>query len=128
MKLQQLHDILAELANSGYDRSKLFFDHGAGVGNLCSWRGSYDCLSVEHRAANEATSTVSELLAETKDALSGRRFYGYKGGWFTMKPDTPIYADDWGECNYNVVIALEKNTKTDDWIVKTTNVKEFIFR
>lgn len=72
------------------------FDNGSVPSRLISWRGRYNELSLDHVDDGSPPPTVGDLLRDAKQALGGT-FEGYKGGDYTMGPDTPIWADPWGE-------------------------------
>ena len=74
------------------------FDDGDYVGPLVSWRGIYAQLTLP--TAREPW-TVEALLKDARDAVGGV-FAGYKGGDYVMDESTPVWADDYGRCQYRV--------------------------
>lgn len=96
MNLQALHDTLAVMPADAL----VEFEGGPGVAGLDSWRGSYDELTLTHASTEwRKPVTAGELHQQAEDALNGKTFEGYKGGTYTMRPTTPVWGDDYGECS-----------------------------
>ena len=74
------------------------FDDGDNVGPLISWRGVYAQLTPPN--AREPW-TVQDLLKDARGAI-GSVYTGYKGGDYVMDESTPVWADDYGRCQYRV--------------------------
>lgn len=68
------------------------FSDGTPPGEFASWRGVYAQLTL---CPGKEPVTVGELLAAAV-AADGGEFYGYKGGYFTMDRNTPVWSDRWG--------------------------------
>ena len=68
------------------------FSHGGSPTEPHSYRGYYSDLSFE--TTNEVVS-VERFLDGLKNCV-GRIFEGYKGGDFTMKGSTPLWAASYG--------------------------------
>lgn len=62
-----------------------------------SWRGIYAEAAIGHENCQIAPS-VTEILLKLREAIDGRKYFGYKGGEFTFDRDTPLHVDNWGEC------------------------------
>lgn len=78
------------------------FDDGTSPGDLASWRGRYEQLTL---TTGDALVDVSTLLVDARSAI-GREFEGYKGGTFTMDEDSPVWADDYGQANGRGIIGI----------------------
>lgn len=79
-----------------------------------SWRGLYNCLSLDYYGANNHTS--AQVLYNMAVEATNKVFTGYKGGEFKMDLNTPIYQANYGEC-YAV--------RNDEWTtVKVVGVKD----
>jgi len=59
-----------------------------------SWRGVYAELSF----APAENVSVASMLAAAREAV-GKEYTGYKGGEYTMSPDTAVHLDHYGECS-----------------------------
>lgn len=59
-----------------------------------SWRGVYAELSF----APAENVSVASMLVAAKEAV-GKEYTGYKGGEYTMGPDTAVHLDHYGECS-----------------------------
>lgn len=97
MNLSTYTDTLASLPPD----LPVFFDNGHPAAKLISWRGDYAQLSLDiadRYNADADASTVAALLADAYDANYGD-FQGYKGGTYTMRPSTTVWADPYGECD-----------------------------
>lgn len=83
------------------------FDHGGSPGELHSYRGFYEDLSMEPR---EDKRLANELLAECRAAY-GKTFVGYKGGDYRMADDTPLWSAHYGRTGRAIVGAKVGRTK-----------------
>ncbi len=92
------------------------FEDGTIPQTLDSWRGSYNCLSLEYEA--EGNKSSYELYRQCFNA-NGSMFTGYKGGDFIMDSDTPIYKANYGECgNSEKIVGIRKEKDKIILIVK----------
>ena len=92
MNLQTLIETLSALDPT----LPLRFDDGRLVRGLCSWRGSYDQLTIDTVWGDDDEGlTVGGLLADAQAAV-GKTFEGYKGGDYVMFPHTAVWADEYG--------------------------------
>ena len=98
------------------------FDFGRPVGPLISWRGVYAELSLSHGDVG-STTTVGEALDDARKAVGGV-FTGYKGGDFTMGPDSEVWADDYGSAGGTCPIGTRVEK---DKVVVITAVDEDIW-
>ena len=67
-----------------------------GLGELHSYRGYYNELAFEPSPEQE---TASSLLKRCVDAV-GQVFMGYKGGYFMMNKDTPLWISPYGHSGH----------------------------
>lgn len=95
MKLGDLIDTLAAFEPD----MPILFDNGRPVGPLMSWRGVYAELTLTTGDERDSRTTVGEVLKDAQEA-DGKTFTGYKGGDFGMSRCTPVWADDYGDCDY----------------------------
>lgn len=70
-----------------------------------SYRGYYEQLALGFK--EDASMTVSELLESAKKAL-GHTFEGYKGGFYTMFKNTPVWAANYGRSNSTAIIGVKE--------------------
>jgi hypothetical protein len=96
------------------------FQGGSNPSAFISWRGRYEELSLAPGGADEMTA--AELLAKAH-AADGAEFRGYKGGDFTMSRSTPVWADDYGDCNYNAITDMYLSDSTV--LIVTTCIAEY---
>jgi hypothetical protein len=75
---------------------------GGNAGWLMSYRGYYDQLAL---GTGTEVRTVVEVLDDCRSAI-GRTFEGYKGGNFTMRPHTPVWADEYGQYSSNAIVGV----------------------
>lgn len=66
-------------------------------GRWGSYRGYYEDMALEPAEADAGENTVGALRATLADAL-GQTLYGYKGGEYTVTPDTLLWIAEWGDC------------------------------
>lgn len=101
----RLGDLIDTLSNF-HDATPIRYEGAIGrpVGPLMSWRGRYNELTLTpaNEGDSDIRSTVGEVLADAKAAV-GATFTGYKGGEYVMDRDTPVWADDYGDCDYWMV-------------------------
>lgn len=91
------------------------FSNGVTPTRFASWRGRYNDLTLYHGGSwnrspdddpgytEDPECTVRDLLQLAREA-DGGTFQGYKGGDYTMRLDTPIWADDYGCCDYMAIV------------------------
>jgi hypothetical protein len=99
MTLQDLIGTLAAMPTGAAVR----LDSGRTPTRLCSWRGAYSQLSLGSEP--DGAKAVSDLLNDARSAI-GREFTGYHGGEYAMSGDTPMWADEWGFCDYNALTGV----------------------
>lgn len=102
MNLQELTDALGRFDPA----ANVWLDFGGRPIELVSWRGVYSELSLDWDADQFPPTPVAVLLTDCRAALAGKVFQGYKGGEFTMRPDTPVYADRWGDSNHQHLVGV----------------------
>lgn len=90
------------------------------VGKLTSWRGAYAELTIPY--ADDGPHTIAQLLKDAEAAV-GRMFTGYKGGEYIMTANTPVWADDYGSCHYNVPTGFSIHEGAAQ--LHTTNIREY---
>lgn len=85
-----------------------------------SWRGSYNepALGWAEPGNGLYAPTVEKLIKELEESISGKLYYGWKGGEYTFTGDDTLHIDNPGRCNnveikevedrgYQVLIHLE---------------------
>lgn len=95
-----------------------------------SWRGDYGelALSYEHGdtirfVMEKPLPTVGDLLKAAHEA-NGRTFTGYKGGNFTMGPETEIWVAQYGESGETVLDGTKK-TSYGNTVILITKHREY---
>ena len=88
----------------------VFFDFpNAFPVGLDGWRGIYAELAITHTPRTDSeVLTASQFLDMCRSALGGT-FEGYKGGYYTMTEDTPLWVDDSGEYNNCALVDVITN-------------------
>jgi hypothetical protein len=116
MRLGDLIQTLSELPAA----ASIVREDGTHPGPLTSWRGRYNELTLP---PGDEPCTVGDVLADARAAI-GKTFVGYKGGDYVMGGDTPVWADDYGDCNYDVIKSV---TVTPEHVVLTLdNVADYV--
>jgi len=77
---------------------------------LCSYRGYYEDLSIDHDSGAGET-TVKQLLEMFEEAV-GKTYTGYKGGDFTMNRRTLVWVAPWGSTGRMLSDVKEENGVT----------------
>jgi hypothetical protein len=72
---------------------------------LDSWRGSYDELALGWATGYEENAKADKLLAHLKSAV-GLGFEGYKGGYFKMTENTPVWVANYGRAGDTAVVGV----------------------
>jgi hypothetical protein len=98
------------------------FANGDNVGPLTTWRGDYRKVTIP--VCDYTVMSVAELLVDAAEVMNGREMIGYKGGEFYMNENTPVYADDYGQCTYEVPAGIV--VAGDTVIIATYNVAEYV--
>lgn len=75
--------------------ARVRFDYGAFPNSFASWRGDYSQLTLVPGGIAPGLS-VAGLLKQAHSA-DGGVFEAWKGGEYTMRRDTPVWADPRGE-------------------------------
>lgn len=71
-----------------------------GVGELGSWRGSYDLPAITYESGNKIGSQIAQELTESLK----EQHYGYKGGEYRYYRNDEFYVSAYGCCSeYKVV-------------------------
>lgn len=92
-------------ANPG---AQVLFDFcGTSPTTVASYRGWYDHLALGWSDSFDGDwPNVADLLADLEAALS-TRFIAYKGGEYTMTPNTPLWVDRWGDATGTGIVGIE---------------------
>ncbi len=85
---------LCQVLSAAPQDSKVVLDHNLSVspGSPDSYRGYYSDLAF---APSSEPITVKDFKAVCQDCL-GKTFEGYKGGDYTMGPETPLWLSSYG--------------------------------
>lgn len=78
-----------------------------------SWRGSYSELALSYEGGKDGLNR--DQFIDLLRAAVGKQYYGYKGGYFLMTEDTPVWVSNYGEacdtavtgvkdCGYRIVL------------------------
>ena len=67
-----------------------------------SYRGRYDELALSYCVDSESNFPVRALIARLNSVI-GSELEGYKGGFFRMTKDTPVWASNWGRTGVPIV-------------------------
>jgi hypothetical protein len=86
-----------------------------------SWRGSYDMPAVGW--TREGTITVADFVSELKEAISGIKYPGYKGGLYTFDRTQELHVDNYGE--YTETIITKVKNKRHFVVLKTKHREYF---
>ena len=77
-----------------------------------SYRGFYEDLAFE---PGEGAATAGELLTRCRSAV-GECFRGYKGGYYTMNCDTPLWIAHYGRCGDRFIsISADEGIETQPY-------------
>lgn len=98
-----------------------FFDTDYTVGDLCSWRGSYDIPSITYITGNKTGKEIAEQLEEQLK----QKHHGYKGGENTYYPDDVFYVSLWGSCQEFKVVGFEVDKDSEDTILLMTKIDKY---
>lgn len=104
------------------------FDFGGTPRDLHSWRGSYEELAIgwSHKDYYEGGQTernikYKDFLAMLEEAV-GKKYQGWKGGWYRMSKDTPVWVSKDGmgtHCGICKVVSWAPDTATHLVILET---------
>lgn len=85
-------------------------------GSLMSYRGYYDHLALGYCLDDwnneECGITVKGLVKKLRHAI-GQTFEGYKGGDFTMGPQTPVWLANYGRSQGGVITGVSDYSDED---------------
>lgn len=112
------------LFNEDNKSKPVFFDFKMAVPTyLDSWRGSYDelALGYEFKTLDNNFCYAKDLLKELNSGIHNV-YEGWKGGDFMMDADTPLWADNSGECTNVAIVDI---IDCDDYILIITRPYEY---
>lgn len=95
----KLGKIISLLERQPQDNN-IYFDFGGfTIDDLDSYRGYYRDLAISYlKVPYDKTPKVKDFLEKCKQAV-GRTYDGYKGDKFLMDENTPVWIDNYSECN-----------------------------
>lgn len=97
-----LGEFMTDCANAG-NAIVRFIDTDFSVGDLCSWRGSYDIPSITYDYEDKTgTQVFEQLQAQLKET-----HWGYKGGEFSYSTEDKFYVSEYGRAEEFMVIGTE---------------------
>lgn len=96
------NDLAIERSDARHDRTELAVRGNPFELNLAGWTYTPGHSEVSIKA----DPTVAELYLALSLAV-GAEFEGYKGGQFTMYPDTPLWVSEHGECDHLMISYIE---------------------
>lgn len=103
--IDTLGNFIQELESLDRKERCVYFDFGGlSPDSFSSYRGYYDNLALDWSAVN--TVTVSQLIERCKDCV-GKSFEGYKGGYYTMNLDTPVWVASYGKTSDTKIDRIE---------------------
>jgi hypothetical protein len=103
--IEKLEPIVAKQRDKK-DEAIVQYDFGTAIPtSFQSWRGAYCELALgycltgyDNGSNNRMPVSVSKLLDMCKNAI-GETFEGWKGGYFTMNENTPVWVDNPGNAS-----------------------------
>ena len=94
IRFQHIGHNLMKVDDNLPDYLKGYID-SIGIGDFHSYRGYYDHLGL---SPSDKPSKVSEILKKAKQAMNSY-FQGYKGGYYKMTGDTPVWCSQYGSAS-----------------------------
>ena len=79
------------------------------LGGIDSYRGIYAELAIEPCHGGDPM-LVQDLFEFLQQAVEGYTFQGWKGGEYTVGPDTPVWISESGRVSDRMVVAVEEVT------------------
>lgn len=102
-------DFIAKLEQQRQTNRVTFDLGGLEPTTFDSYRGFYDQLALGFDFNHNGSKiTVEELIKKSKDAQYNT-FEGYKGGYYTMSPDTYLWVDNYGCYNSTAIVDVTGN-------------------
>lgn len=90
-----LGELILKLESIPDKQKKVVYDFGEyAPTDIDSWRGIYSELALDYEKTEP--KTVEQILSILKEA-NGNSFQGYKGGYFKMGRNTPIWVANYSE-------------------------------
>ena len=114
---------LTRANNNGDGDCRVSFDYtNTDPHHFRSWRFRYEDVTLDHYiVGEERVCTVSDLLKRAESAQY-ETMEGWKGGEYTMSPETPLWADDAGESYGMAITGLKK--EGDRYIITTIKIED----
>jgi hypothetical protein len=120
MTLRQLLDALENVEPT----MPVIYDMGVSPGRFTTYRGDYTQLAL---GAGPDLTVVGELLERGVDVI-GTQLEGYKGGMYTMRQDTPVWAAESHHVSSLAIVAakVRYDTSGDPVVVlETLDISEY---
>jgi hypothetical protein len=97
-------DIALNTESSGYSTTDEDYDFdNYDADKYREWRE-------KHTFAADKLPSKAHELADVLESLIGKGFEGYKGGWYKISEDKPLWlAEDYGHCSEVAVMAITKD-------------------
>lgn len=79
-----------------------------------SWRGSYDLPAIDYIEDNNYEITIEKAI-ENLETLEGKKVEGWKGGYFILNYNDPVFVANEGDSNDCTAIVgynIDKENKT----------------
>lgn len=82
---------------------------------VTSWRSNYLAIAIDVRTEPSNAKTAYDVWNEMKSICNQKiALEGYKGGWYTMNSDTPVWVSPYGEmwnwATSDIVVNYEEET------------------
>lgn len=115
-----LGDLIVQLRSRDPRQHVTFDFDGSSPKTLSSYRGYCEQLAICY--GPDRTCTVDALLVVLRNAYT-QYFEGYKGGSYSMRDGTPVWASNWGDASNRAVIGIDLSIL--DRVVLTTHLAEW---
>lgn len=113
---------LIDICNQHPTKIVRFFETQYSVGDLGSWRGSYDIPAITPEYEDRCGEQIAKSL---QDALK-EKHYGYKGGEYTYYATEEFYVAPYGSAaEYKVVKAEVETVDGEEMLVLYTKLDPY---
>lgn len=106
--LGKLLALLTDADDNQPDKKQyVFFDFCSAFPVLMeAYRGTYKEISIRFGFHPEHQPPTLVQFKNEVESCIGSTFEGYKGGWFTMNENTPVWVDNYGKCTSTMVTGV----------------------
>ena len=123
MSISEFMETIRKICDEGKGHYRAVLEHTKMIrSTLQCGRVQQDTCPYTHFDPEEGKPCLISDLLERAESAQHETFEGWKGGEYTMSPETPLWADDAGESDGMAITGLKK--EGDRYIITTVKIED----